>query len=230
MTQLRTFAWVRVPERIQAAVTAEMEREKRDAETGKGKDGSRSKGKGKEKALHTPTHSGGSLVAETGDESDALDATTSSGYLTPLHSSVHSLNAPSTTSSHSSVRTTIPFGTTHPLPSALTTISGPTGLPHSQGESLLSMAALLKLYRPKLILHPTKASGIEARYLDYIAEEMEREEGSEVREAWERCLPCFDGEHALEEIAVREGWKRKKVEGFRAIWGRKGVLGEGRHW
>ena len=59
---------------------------------------------------------------------------------------------------------------------------------------------------------------------------MEREEGREVREAWEKCLPCLDGEHALEGLAVREGWKRKKVEGFRVIWGRLGVVGEGRHW
>ena len=55
-------------------------------------------------------------------------------------------------------------------------------------------------------------------------------EGKDLKEAWERCLIYFNGEHALEKIAVREGWKRKRVEALRAEWVRRGVLVEARHW
>ena len=208
MTQLRTFGWARVPERVQAAVAAQAERERKLRAFGSG--GKKEMGKGKREE-----RDGG------GDEGESVpESMSSSGHLTPMHSSVHSL-APSRASSHSSARTAIPLGGTaavHPLPAPL------------GGESLIATEAALKAFRPKVILHPNKASGVESKYLDVIAEEIERTEGRESADAWTTCLGFFDGEHALETIAVREGWKRKRVEGFRAAWVKMGVLVEVRHW
>ena len=83
---------------------------------------------------------------------------------------------------------------------------------------------------PVLILHPTRAAGLEARQLAAVAAEVEARGGHEAREAWDRCVRYLDGAHALEQIAVREGWKRKAVDGWRAMWVRMGVLVEVRHW
>jgi nitrogen permease regulator 3-like protein len=93
-----------------------------------------------------------------------------------------------------------------------------------------AVAAPVEAFAPLLLLAPTKASGRESRYLAHIARAMEVSEGREVRECWERCLKYFNGEHALEKIAMRESWKRKKVEGLRSSWVRLGVLLEVRHW
>ena len=228
VTQLRTFAWVRVGERVQAQVIGEVEREKR-REKERERDGGRvsGKGKGKDAGRMVGTREGsrsvsaasGRISGGEGEESEAGDMS-SSGYLTPMQSSTHSL-APSaissaaSTSSHSSVRTAIPLGLG----------------PHSgAGESLIASEAALKQYRPKLIKTPSRASGLEARYLECIAAEIEKVEGTDSAEAWNSCLGFFDGQHALETIAVREGWKRKRVESLRAGWVRMGVLVEVRHW
>lgn len=56
------------------------------------------------------------------------------------------------------------------------------------------------------------------------------DEGTDAKEAWEICLKYFNGEHALEKIAAREGWKRKRVEALRTGWKERGVLLEVRGW
>ncbi|MCJ1322109.1 Nitrogen permease regulator 3 [Xylographa vitiligo] len=158
VTQLRTFAWVRVPARIQAAVAAESQQE-RERESS---------------IAHTTTPS-----------PDKKRPASPAGSVSSTH-------------------TTVPF------PSE----------PHSGG------ASYSPLFRPRLITHPAKASGLESRHLAAIAAELPVEE----KEAWETCLKYFNGEHALEKIAAREGWKRKRVEGLRAGWRDRGVLLEGRGW
>ena len=116
----------------------------------------------------------------------------------------------SDTASVSTIRTAVPISPALDLPSA--------------------SADPLSRLRPILILQPAKASGIESRYIAAMAAEMEEDEGRNVREAWEKCLKYFNGEHALERIAVREGWKRKRVEALRACWVKRGTLVEVRHW
>ncbi|MCJ1243757.1 Nitrogen permease regulator 3 [Trapelia coarctata] len=81
-----------------------------------------------------------------------------------------------------------------------------------------------------IIPHPLKASGLQSRYLAAISASLVETEGKEASEAWEVCLKYFNGENALEKIAVREGWKRKRVETLRGVWKQRGVLVEGRGW
>ncbi|MCJ1382144.1 Nitrogen permease regulator 3 [Xylographa soralifera] len=159
VTQLRTFAWVRVPARIQAAVAAESQQEQE-------REPSIANTKAPPSDDQRPASPGGSV---------------------------------------SSTHTTVPF---------------PPEPPSNNG------ASESPLFRPRLITHPVKASGLESRHLAAIAAELPAEE----REAWETCLMYFNGEHALEKIAAREGWKRKRVEGLRAGWRDRGVLLEGRGW
>jgi len=81
-----------------------------------------------------------------------------------------------------------------------------------------------------IVPHPLKASGLQSRYLAAISASLVETDGKEVSEAWEVCLKYFNGENALEKIAVREGWKRKRVEMLRGVWKQRGVLVEGRGW
>lgn len=115
----------------------------------------------------------------------------------------HHLSAPS---SPSSTHTAVPF------PAFSSTYPNSKELP----------AAILP--------HPLKASGLQSRYLAAISASLLETDGKEVSEAWEVCLKYLDGENALEKIAVREGWKRKRVEMLRGIWKQRGVLVEARGW
>ncbi|MCJ1296455.1 Nitrogen permease regulator 3 [Xylographa carneopallida] len=158
VTQLRTFAWVRVPARIQAAVAAQSQQEQGRASS--------------------------TATTKTPIPDDQRPA--------------------SPAGSVSSTHTMVPF-------------------PHESRPDGTSHPAQ---FRPRLVTHPVKASGLDSQYLAAIAAEMPAEE----KEGWETCLAYFNGEHALEKIAAREGWKRKRVEGLRAGWRDRGVLLEVRRW
>lgn len=110
----------------------------------------------------------------------------------------------SPTSSTTSAHTTIPFrasqGTPPPLPP------------------------------PSLIQNPRQASGISSRYLSAISIHILTTQGVEGQKAWNRCLRFFDGKHALETIAVQEGWKRKRVADLMAGWEAEGLLLRAKHW
>ncbi|MCJ1284800.1 Nitrogen permease regulator 3 [Xylographa opegraphella] len=158
VTQLRTFAWVRVPPRIQATVAAESQQEQERV-----------------------TSAASAKAPPRDDQRPASPA-----------------------GSVSSTHTTVPFSR----------------------EPQSTDASHSSLFKPSLITHPVKASGLESRHLAAIAAELPVEE----KEAWETCLKYFNGEHALEKIATREGWKRKRVEALTAGWRERGVLLEGRGW
>ncbi|KAL8949317.1 MAG: hypothetical protein Q9222_004573 [Ikaeria aurantiellina] len=83
---------------------------------------------------------------------------------------------------------------------------------------------------PSLILNPRQASGINSRYLSAISVYILQRQGVEAQKAWNKCLRYFDGKHAVEGIAVQEGWKRKRVVEFLAGWEGEGVLVRGRWW
>ena len=189
VTQLRSFAWVRVPGEVQDVVAREEEKDEMEGRLGSEDSG---------------TEETGSAFGD----SYAGEPDVPPGSLSSLRSS-----ALSTRSSISSARTAIPLI-----------------MQTSVGSLEQSEQQQQKMYPAKLLLQPTKASGLESRWLAAMSRDMARTQGEETREAWEKCLKYFNGEHALEKIAVREGWKRKKVEGWRAIWGRMGVLVEVRHW
>lgn len=82
----------------------------------------------------------------------------------------------------------------------------------------------------RVLSNPRMASAVPSRYLSAISRYVERQLGSESRAAWDRCIKYFDGQHAVESIAVRENWKRKHVAEWVAEWQGLGLLITTRHW
>ena len=158
ITQLRTFAWIRVPPNIIKIVEGQVEREKQYQEMKLSADG----------------------------KDDSLD-------VPPLSSSP-------TSSTHSSNHTTYPIAASSPLSSPI----------------LLSQPH-----------HPTSTS---SKHLSAISTHILNVQGSEAQISWNECVKYFDGKHALETIAVREGWKRKRVAELIVGWEGLGVLRRVRHW
>ncbi|KAK1068755.1 Nitrogen permease regulator 3 [Friedmanniomyces endolithicus] len=75
--------------------------------------------------------------------------------------------------------------------------------------------------RERLILDPADPSTEEGEALDRIMDSLA---DTELRERLPQMLKYFDGEHALEDIAVREGLKRAKVEEWIAMLQTEGHL------
>lgn len=114
-----------------------------------------------------------------------------------------------------------PHGTLPAPPSpASSAASAHTAVPHRASQQPPS----------SLIQNPRQAAGVSSRYLSAISIHVLRRQGVEAQKAWERCLKYFDGKHAVETIAVQEGWKRKRVAEFLAGWEGEGILMKGRSW
>lgn len=153
-TQLRTFAWVRVPEHIKLAVEAQSEERPQ---------------------------------TQSPDGEDDITRKTQTCSLDP----------PSPTSS---THTTLPFPSHRPDTS------------------------------PSLIPNPRLASALPSRYLSAISKHIHETQGAETQVDWDRTVKYFDGRHAIETVAVREGWKRKKVGDLVAGWEAEGFVIRARHW
>lgn len=161
VTQLRTFAWIKVPSHVKEIVATQPE----------------------------PAPSQAATVQE-----DA-SAVSAANLKSPLP---NQFSPPSPTSSTHSNRTTFPYLSSPPTPS--------------------------------LIPDPRHASALPSRYLAAISAYVLEQQGKDTRCAWDRCVGYFDGRHAVEVIAVREGWKRKRVDELMAGWERLGILIRDRHW
>ncbi|KAL8824012.1 MAG: hypothetical protein Q9191_005374, partial [Dirinaria sp. TL-2023a] len=146
VTQLRTFAWIRIPPNIIKTVEGQIEREKLYQEA----------------------------KPSTEEKDGSLD-------IPPTSSSP-------TSSTHSSTHTTFPIAASSPLPSPI----------------LVSQSR-----------HPTTVS---SKHLSAISAHILNAQGAETQSAWNECVKYFDGKHALETIAVREGWKRKRVAELITGW------------
>ena len=159
VTQLRTFAWVRVPPHIKAAVDGEEEEE------------------------HPKSDANGMKDGEVAVEESRLG--------------VPELVATSPTSS---THTALPIIESAPKASAI------------------------------LIPNPRLASALPSRYLSAVSAYVEEAQGEDCKAAWGKCMKYFDGKHAIESIAVREVWKRKRVMELVNGWEELGVLSKARHW
>lgn len=158
VTQLRTFAWIRIPPHILKSVARQDLRRKES------------------------------------EKSNSLDQS-GAGHL-----DVPNLSSSPTSSTHSSTYTAFRVGQSSPPAS-------PVLIP-----------------RP---LHPTTAS---SAHLSTMSAHIKAIQGDDAQAAWDKCVKYLDGKHALETIAVREGWKRKRVGDFIADWESMGFLRRARHW
>jgi hypothetical protein len=103
----------------------------------------------------------------------------------------------------------------------------------TETETMLSMSHLPSTdpstYEASLILSPHKASSEEVRWLEHLGVKL-KEQDQELGECWTMLCGHFDGTRALEEVAAREGMKRRKVQGLLQRLEEKGVLCLVRHW
>lgn len=167
VTQLRTFAFVRVPAHIQEPILLREQESKKPTTT---------------------------------------TETTSANHPDPSPSP-----SPTTNTYNES---------TYPTPSSPSPKSSPPPLPPSPSSTL----------HPTIIPNPRSPTPLHSLYISALSTYILTQQGPETHSAWEKCLRYFDGRHALETIAVREGWKRKGVQELVAGWEEMGVLGRVRHW
>ncbi|KAL1296854.1 hypothetical protein AAFC00_004475 [Neodothiora populina] len=83
-------------------------------------------------------------------------------------------------------------------------------------------------YETTLVLSPHRAKTLESRWLAHIGANVLKDK--ELRESWASLVKYFDGKRAIEEIAGREGWKRRRVDELMQRLEREGVLVVVRHW
>ncbi|KAH8731266.1 nitrogen permease regulator of amino acid transport activity 3-domain-containing protein [Phaeosphaeriaceae sp. PMI808] len=289
VTQLRTFAWVRVTPEIKAQVAAELEHEDR----------AKKREEARKELLSDNDSASESLLSEKKSSMFSTGTTRSS---TPLrktrpdrsaeglgeeemqHSTIlsprlatsaassyrgTSARAASDASSVSSQRTTIALGSTQRLESPSRLVIRdvkphrpsplhlqPASPSRGSAVSPTSPAATLPPPSPKDFQHsvvysPQKATSLEARWLERIGQTFEdvgnistanpsppkSQEGGmlgitgkELRESWPTLLKHLDGKHAIEDVAPREGMKRKRVALLFNAIKERGWLVVVRHW
>jgi len=259
VTQLRSFGWVRISREVKAAVASKMAKEDKakkstprlltDSNGMKDEQPEDNEEEVAENPLKSPlnnrsTEDRNSIASESSITSPRLSA-----HFPPRS------GPPSDAGSGSSGRTAIPSSKLSPLiPSQITTLKKPSPLHLTQSasprnavdaqSSPLSSWALSSpdtpdsfdedsshldpaSYTVSLVHSPQKANELEARWIEYIGESFEDEE---LRTLWPVMLRYFDGRHALEGIAVREGLKKKKVGQLLGKLVAGGWLMTVRHW
>lgn len=83
-------------------------------------------------------------------------------------------------------------------------------------------------FEPSIVTSPHKANVLESRWLEHIGSSLP---DRTLREAWPRLLKYFDGKHAIEEITLREGMKRKVLNPMLSqLISELGILRTVRHW
>ncbi|KAI4736594.1 hypothetical protein E4T50_12901 [Aureobasidium sp. EXF-12298] len=247
VTQLRTFAWVKVSPAVKVAVAVKLRQDFEDRMA-----------KRPPSALKTSAvvaaATNSRLSSHSADtrriSEDSFDGGISDGASSRLSISSAQLLSPtlsrsaSDAGSNGSGRTAIPppapqRADTSPnlhasrelAPTSPSVLSNSSVSGHEDDTSTIHSAALpstdIETYRQTLVLSPHKASTEESRWLAHIGASLA---DGEVKEYWGVLVKHFDGKRAMEEIAAREGLKRSKVQGLLHKLEQEGVLYMVRHW
>ncbi|KAI9838465.1 MAG: Nitrogen permease regulator 3 [Thelocarpon superellum] len=201
VTQLRTFAWVRVSAEVQAAVARE-ESTKFQLQRQLQAQSSVSASSSREGS--DPPLDNGSEPTPTFTTSRALSTST----ITPTISA--SVSASASASTNTVINPT----------STSTSASTPPPSPPLPSATLPSA---------KILHNPTKATSSVSAQLAHIARVVFADV-PELQEAWPRLLKYLNGRHALEKIAVREAMKQKEVWRLLGLAEQRGALLVTRHW
>lgn len=264
VTQLRTFAWIRVTTEIKAEVAGEMQRDGALSEAGSAVsrgEGSKAdygpnlarvqspNGKRPMSPLgKSPMPGKGPLsnLPHTSPSRPATDSAVQNGHRSISETSM------SPQSRGSGKKLTVPSHLKGPSPLHLNGASpslrrAPASTPNpatlavqnakspspdlqqrkSSTPSPLPPNPPASAFTPSLVASPMRAGDIEARWLERIGQTFA---DSELRELWPMLLKYFDGRHALEDIALREGMKRKKIAALLGMVRDGGWLVSIRHW
>ena len=287
VTQLRTFAWIRVTPEIKAQVAADMEREDRIKKAEEARKELLSDNDSVADQL--PSDKRNSLLStgsarsstplrrtrrDRDTSADGEEDMESSRILSPRPPATSIANyrgspvrAGSDTGSASSQLTTIALNSAQ-RPESPSHLGVRDARPHRSSplhlkptspsrDSVVSSASPAEATPPpnpkdfthSTILSPQKASSLEARWLDKIAETFEDANiiatnpsppkhadgglgvtGKELRESWSVLLRHLDGKHAIEDVSAREGIKRKRVAVLFNAVRERGWLVITRHW
>ncbi|KAH0172643.1 hypothetical protein KCU67_g1645, partial [Aureobasidium melanogenum] len=245
VTQLRTFAWVKVSPAVKAAVAIKMRQDFED-KMAKRPPSAFSKTSAAANSRVSSNSAESRRVSE--DPFDAISEVASSRL--SISSSAQLLSptlsrSASDAGSNGSGRTAIPppagpqradtspnlHATRELAPSPPSIVSNSSVSGHEDDNSTIHSAALPSTdpstYEQTLVLSPHKASTEESRWLAYIGQHLMDEE---IKEYWGVLVKHFDGKRAMEEIAAREGLKRSKVQGLLQKLEQEGVLYVVRHW
>ncbi|KAL5115202.1 Nitrogen permease regulator 3 [Pleosporales sp. CAS-2024a] len=289
VTQLRTFAWVRVTPEIKAQVAAQMEREERAKKVEEARKELLSDNDSLAESLlsdkRSSLFSAGTLRSATPLRMARRDrAIGGYGEEEMYHSTILSpritasaapsyRGSPTRTSSDAgstgSQRTTIVLSSSQrpespsrlgirevkphrPSPLHLHPTSPSRGSAASPtSPTAASPPSSVKDFKPSVVYSPQKATSLEARWLEKIGQSFEDIgnvpisnpsppknqdggmfgiTGKELREAWPVLLRHMDGMHAIEDVAPREGMKRKRVAALFNTIKERGWLVVVRHW
>lgn len=246
ITQLKSFGWVSIPTKVKSAVAMKLAEELRrkrrpqkslDQNSEIVADGSTSG----PSTGHRSTESGSTTSLTTSPSGSSVTSPHLTAYRSPSHPS-------SDAGSISSERTTVLYRTLSPSPPQHHTLPlrpsplhmeqqlspeaekaklSPSAL-SSQVEEIKDMPAVdTSTSTPSIIHSPQKANANESRWIEYIGSSFT---DPELAELWPIMLKYFDGKHALDEIALREGLKRKRVASVLARLKEGGCLLTVRHW
>lgn len=233
VTQLRTFAWVVVGKEVKVEVERKMRWEEREAANATAVDEA-------EEGDADELASGNGSAAEKRRHSSQGSTSIWSPRLKP-YLVQSSARRTSDSGSFASVSTALrmplrvklePLTVAHTKPGRthrLSDVSVTSKILFDEKTPDASEIDIEALdFEASVVISPHKANAIESRWLEHVRASLV---DPDVREVWPRLLKYFDGEHALEEIAMQEGLKRKVVSPVLAkLTGEGGVLRVVRHW
>ena len=232
VTQLRTFAWVRVSSEIKTKAAIQI---KRDEYRGS------IKGRSSKRDSETSGRSGHALerlvTNDSEEDSSRGDRPSVADYRSPmLRPSIDASKSDAgSVGSHRTALQTLagPGPGRSPLikvnhydPLSPRSVSGKLIDATDDGSAMIPPLEL-SAPDPSVILSPHKASTEESRWLSLIRDSLSDED---LRSAWPTLSVYFDGKWALEDVAAREGMKRSRVANLVARLAREGVLCIARHW
>ena len=200
VTQLRTFAWIRVDKEVKVAVDKAMREERK---------------KERRDLIHSTHSEANGNDDNSSVRSNSISDTGSSRHRPSLHEADRSFSG-----SQSSFSAAVTTAAAQSFPATQNSTS--TKASSHQFNTDLSTASL--------ILNPIRASPLESAYLSYISEHvlpssnLSEEEMSELKQYFMSFAKSMDGTEALEKIPLKEGMKRAKVW---ELLGRMGVIGAG---
>jgi nitrogen permease regulator 3-like protein len=243
VTQLRTYAWVRVSAEVKSEVDTIIRHEKEEKQREKER-------REKEEALNSARleSSDDSIISprhspSASDDDHEVLSQIASPLLTASDSgsmSSHRTAIPVQSSSRPTSPTAIIKQPPHthlsqPMhrPSPLQSIQNTSTNSDLSSETSSPVQPMhpqpAKMFSPSLIRSPQLANALESRWLEHIGS-VHLQDSAEAKELWPTLLGYLDGRHALEELAPREGLKRKNVAAAVGQLREGGWLTSVRHW
>ena len=255
VTQLRTFAWVVVSRDVKAEVARRMQREKREKMLAATAEATLEEDEYEdeeiEEAIPTPQNEvdarikrrQSSFGSSAGPASLLSPRLRPHRTLLPFSSRRKTSDSGSTSSAQTAIRISSSSRAQHDVSPLRKSRNSSTNTHSRQRRSSSSIQSRSNAeavadqgvesidasdFEPSVVVSPHKANALESRWLEYIGQTLLDED---LRQMWPKLLKYFDGNHAIEEITLREAMKRKVVNPILSrLMGELGLLRIVRHW